>query len=162
MRCDDKDDSIPSPYNSKVWDFDDLFKWSLLIHRRYLWCAQIDLCWWLGRLQGWSRKLWKHLGTLSQRSHFITRHSQEVNNTGCFFHIFITDRSPSRKLNLDSLSDELCKHLLHFPLSKTAKLTYFYRDHVKEHQAIIVRGSKVSICLHDLFFHWLHAELHGC
>ena len=78
-----------------------------------------------------NRKLWKHPCLLSQRSHFITCHSQEVNNTGCFFHIFITDRSPSRKLNLDSLSDELCKHLLHFHLSKTAKLTYFLQGSYK-------------------------------
>ena len=78
-----------------------------------------------------NKKLWKHPCLLSQRSHFITCHSQEVNNTGCFFHIFITDRSPSRKLNLESLSDELCKHLLHFHLSKTAKLTYFLQGSYK-------------------------------
>lgn len=95
----------------------------------------------------WAKMLWKHPCLLSQRSHFTACHSQEVNNTSCFFHIFITDRSPSRKLNLDSLSDELCKHLLHFHLSKKAKLTYFYRDHIKEHKAIIVHGSKGSICL---------------
>lgn len=109
-----------------------------------------------------SKKPWKHLCFLSQRSHCITCHSQEVNNTSCLFHIFITDRSPSRKLNLDSLSDELCKHLLHFHLSKTAKLTYFYREHIKEHKAMIVHVSKGSICLHDLFFHWLHVELTVC
>lgn len=94
-----------------------------------------------------NKNLGKHLGLLSQRSHFIIRHSQEVNSTGYFFNIFITDRSPSRKLNLDSLSDELCKHWLHSHLSKTAKLTYFYRAHVKEHKAIILHGSKGSFII---------------